>query len=469
MNIYLPESLYNQLNDPNIFKGYITKGWKTKPSQEIKTDTLQRNFRESCYIICHIILMDIAMGQTKEGKANTSFNQHAAVDSRELNYYVRRYKDMLDFLKAKNIIGVLKKKGRESYSAGNNGFEPMAKRYYFIGELEGQKLVAVPIKGKIRLKKLTEKRLNRTYQNKKEEVPLTKALLKYRDILFSRISLNADKAIEYAIDKYERGGYDKITKFYRAYAPVFRFRTSTYFQLEPFVCRLHHSFTGLNNDYRQFLVFDKVEGQKLVEVDVSACNPFLLAAHLWKEGNRDKNLDTFFNLTVKQDFYTEIFRYCIQHTPEMSEVLKSKYFDSEGGVNRKAVKTSINKFFNRTGEANRTKGGEAETTFYKVLFQHFPTVFYEVERLNAESVKEGHGLTGVYDLLTGLESGVTIDYVVPRILKKGILAITRHDGIICLEKDAKAIEDLMVKGFEEIFGEESPVIKIKSIKQEVSI
>lgn len=437
MQLCLPEELVERID--SSFKKY---------SQYQKlTATTKRNRLNDIYFICHFIIDKIANGRDSQSEENTSFRQSANVYSKDMKFYVNKYNEVLEFLEESYIV-----KSSKSYSTGAWGKKSHSKTYRFTFPMEFSPVLKVELKNPYILNKIHQ-RLNSAH------VP--DFLERYKTEILDRVSIDIEEAENYLIDIYkDRDKAYKLIDFYRLYSPVGRIKIGLmHYQWEKGE-RFYHTLVGLNNKLRQFLKVLKEPRQGWVEVDISSCSAFLFSSYLLKNGHNEKDLVFFHRLTrlgsdnkQSRDFYTQILDYCIYQTTKDEGSFPEELDEYIG--NKKKIKKALVAFFNRGAKSNRNpKRNKKEYILYETLRAYFPTVFREIEKINLSSKR------GFYDIVTPMESSVMVEYLVPKLLEKNLVGVTRHDGILCLCKDAEEIKKIIEAGFNERLGV-LPAISIK--------
>lgn len=437
MKICLPEELVERIDSSfEKYSGYQTLSATTK-----------RNRLNDIYFICHFIIDKIALGRDSQGEENTSFRQSANVSSKGMKFYVNKYNEVLEFLEESYII-----KSSKSYSTGAWGKKSHTKTYRFTFPMEFSPILKLELKNPYILNKIHQRLTSAS-------VP--EFLENYKTRILDIVGLDTEAAENYLIEIYkDRDKACKLIDFYRSYSPIGRIKIGHLHYQWKKGDRFYHTLVGLSNKLRQFLKVLKEPRQDWVEVDVSACSAFLFSSYLLKKGHQEKDLVIFHRLTrlgsdnnESSDFYSQILDYCI-HQITKDEGSFPEELD-EYISNRKKIKKTLVIFFNRGAKSNRNpRLNKKEYVLYETLRAYFPTVFKQIEEINMNNKR------GFYDIVTPMESSVMVEYLVPKLVEKDLIGVTRHDGVLCLRKDAEEIKEIIETGFNQQLGA-LPTIRIK--------
>lgn len=437
MQICLPEELIERID--SSFKKY---------SQYQKlTATTKRNRLNDIYFICHFIIVKIASGRDSQGEENTSFRQSANVSSKRMKFYVNKYNEVVKFLEESYIV-----KSSKSYSTGAWGKKSHSKTYMFTFPMEFSPVLKVELKNPYILNKIHQS-LNSAHA--------PDFLERYKTEILDRVSLDIEEAENYLINIYkDRDKAYHLIDFYRLYSPVGRIKIGLLHYKWEKGERFYHTLVGLSNKLRPYLKVLKEPRQDWVEVDISACSAFLFSSYLLKKGHKGKDLAIFHRFTrldsenkQTSNFYTQILDHCIYQITKDEGSFPEELDEYIG--NKKKIKKALVAFFNRGAKSNRNpKRNKKEYILYESLRAYFPTVFREIEIINMESKR------GFYDIVTPMESSVMVEYLAPILLERNLIGITRHDGVLCLRKDAEEIKKIIEAGFNKQLGV-LPAISIK--------
>jgi hypothetical protein len=413
------------------------------------------NLTEETYLLCLYILFCIANGKDSLNFENTSFRQSTNINSVKMRRIVNKYERVLSLLSDgdKPII----QRG-DSYSTGNGKVKAFSKTCRFHINLDNSPISKVRVTKAKNLSKLRQEITEKSYPDFIQQY--------YKQVL-SKIYLEAEQAENYLIQNYkeDKEGYAEhaLVHFYRAYQPVYNIIVGNHYLVLERSGRLHHNFSSLKNQLRQFLRIEREPDKDWVEVDISACSAFLLANYLTKKGVKGKDVGSFSRLASSDGFYTRLYEYCEFDSYKEERDKLEELSDYKG--NKDKIKSSFIKFLNRGKIGNTEYGSKQERLFYKVLYSCFPNVFREIEKINIDADTGEDKNSNLYQILTPLESSVMVNYLIPQLLERKLIAITRHDGVLCLERDSKAIKNIIEEGFQNILGQ-IPTIKIKKINYE---
>lgn len=430
MHIYLPEELVQRIERSiDTYKDELPSLSPTK----------KRNKMEDIYFLCHYIIEKIA-----QKDENTGLSQAANVSSVKMKFYVNKYREILNFLIENYIV-----KATEPYSSGYYGAPPFTRAYRLYSRMDLSPVVKLELTNSYLVEKL---------KNKPKHHNLPQYLERYREEILRKVYLDTEEAEKYLLEEYRRGPYE-IMDFYRLYLPVYKLKTgSLYFKQEK-SGRIHHNFSNLSSKLRRFLKVSNENNNDWVEVDISSCTPFLFSTYLIKQGHNSIDALLFHEMTRSGDFYTQLLEH-VCYAETIQEGHQSEELEEYlGSRNRKRLKEAILKFFNRKPENNRNYRKREEYHLYESIRDSFPNVFKQLEHLQIDTQIEGVK-SGMYNLITPMESSVMVEYLIPQLLEKNLVGITRHDGVLCLSKDAEEIKKIIETGFKQQLGV-SPTVKIK--------
>jgi len=189
--------------------------------------------------------------------------------------------------------------------------------------------------------------------------------------------------------------------------------------VSPATGRVFNVITGTASVLRPHL---RLDGRPVVEVDVRACQPFLLATLYPKDSlERAKYLTA----VTTGDFY-ELFR----------PALTTKADSKRPARSRKVLKLAV--------QIQVLFGGPNQR---RELWDLFAATFPELAGLIDRFIKEGSTTLAAH--LQKLESGIVIERVVPRLLQElqGRPFLTIHDSILCIRADAATVAKIMEEEF----------------------
>jgi hypothetical protein len=179
--------------------------------------------------------------------------------------------------------------------------------------------------------------------------------------------------------------------------------------------RLHHNFTSLAKDLRQFVL---MEGEHTMEgVDIANSQPYLLSVIL-----QDR---------MKDEWSDELEEYC-EFTREGN--FYEDLMEITGNKNRDAFKKNV--FTLLFSEIEDMKGATCDA-----LANNFPTVFnFLVE------MKEEHGYKSVANLLQKTESNLMFKCML-NCFKAGIKVLPIHDSLYSSEANKYRVKQIMIDTF----------------------
>ncbi|MFY0650738.1 MAG: hypothetical protein JXQ96_01830 [Cyclobacteriaceae bacterium] len=199
--------------------------------------------------------------------------------------------------------------------------------------------------------------------------------------------------------------------------------------------RVYHNFNLLKKLKRKYIIHKtSKEKIKLIEVDISSCQPFLFSSWMVNDFLNSgqpvpQDLDEYHKMTMSADFYSEL------HSFVYSEIPQTKLSNEK----RDHFKDLILKIYNRKEELN-INDKYSDTSLYKELLKLFPTVYQKLNEFNKEDKSNVHRIT------TSLETKVMIDFLIPMINKDNIQAFVIHDGVLVEDPMKGKIKRLIENG-----------------------
>ncbi len=233
--------------------------------------------------------------------------------------------------------------------------------------------------------------------------------------------------------------------------------------------RFHSNITNMSKDLRPYL---RINGQKLVNIDVKNCQPYLSVILLTDPGkvscltdNREFcYLLTSMKVTITQDVKNYI---SLVASGQIYEYLMEKFSSAGLELSRSETKKQVLRIlFAR----NRTPKNETNRFTRQIFIKNFPTVHKIFSQIRGkEKGEKFSNFKRFAILLQRIEAKLMLDVVVKRIYKElpGVIALTIHDSIMTgfLTNDVKAVREIIEEVLTEFVGLR-PVIKVEREKEE---
>ena len=240
--------------------------------------------------------------------------------------------------------------------------------------------------------------------------------------------------------------------------------------------RLHYPLTNLPSALRRVLQYD---GQDLVQIDVSSCQPFLAAmlynlikGHQGVEEERARYLADL----KGPSFYRGIAEAAVESITLHEERVAVSTMLELGG--HKAIKKEVLKsvFFGGYAQMGASPIASGFARLYPALFYHLarqkidlaPEIPYRrPKRLYGVTFThwrdEWKGDSELALLLQGAEARIVIDGALSRIAREmpGVPAFPIHDCLMTLERHATEVERIMAEEFEAAMGM-APSFKVET-------
>lgn len=251
--------------------------------------------------------------------------------------------------------------------------------------------------------------------NDKEDESGGKCLITYVESSFAKVTLDEEK-VSQTMESLKKNGaspesleayHENLERLRRGDFGAMRDKTAG---------RLHTCVTNMKSEFRKCL---KMDGEELVEIDISYCQPTLLS-HLIK-GYRNE-WSKYVELLQTHDFYDWI----------SSETRTL-------GYNREKCKKAI--FSQMLFCDNKTSDRSA---FFAKFKQHFPKLSREMRGIKITNYKR------LAVLLQRVESKLIIDGVLKKFSQEEIPCLTVHDAVLVKKSDlerAKAFMDQCLTDF----------------------
>lgn len=237
------------------------------------------------------------------------------------------------------------------------------------------------------------------------------------------------------------------------------------------VHRLHSVITNLQKDYRRFLSYN---GQKLVNVDISNSQPYLLCL-LLNPSFWDKNSDISLNIgmlsqniqnMIQEEHLLEIYKYVLSLSTCHDTALENYIQTASQGKVYEYMQEIINKRENVNLKRDDIKTMILTTLFSKNRFmpiykryfkQNFPQI-YELIRLVK---KENHETLAC--ILQNIESQIILHrccFQIWNISNHQVPVFTIHDSICTTIGNGVFVKEIMIQELTKVVGE-IPFIKIE--------
>ena len=186
--------------------------------------------------------------------------------------------------------------------------------------------------------------------------------------------------------------------------------------------------------------FCRIEGEKLVGIDLKSSQPYLLASKIVIEYPNEPEAKAFFEIVTNQDIYQWFLK---KYTNRFNVNYYFANVENKKTKRWKRVKVMIQdreyakeEFLKVLFKGN---GGE-KTPFQKILKDEFPFIYKYIS--DAKKVKKEQLAIN----LQKLESNVFMSaYKV--VCKNDIKALTVHDSIYCKEKDHNDVRRILNSTF----------------------
>jgi len=257
---------------------------------------------------------------------------------------------------------------------------------------------------------------NKSWKASKEKSPTAAALVKNLEA----VTIDHEKAMNHV----KREGYKGKKADYYNFAIDSLHNQELYAVVDKRTGRFFHNIANLPRDVRQFLSY---QGKKLVEVDVSCCQPLLLSSLYPKDDEAAESERKRYLEVIDNDFYG--------------------FFAKEAGMERDKVKNAIftDVFFDKVHEGR---------LLWLQFNFHFPILAEIIRKIKYND----H--TQLALKLQGLEAEGMIEGACKKLCQNEIFAIPIHDSILCVEEDVPLVHDTISAEMSRV-ARHKPIIKIK--------
>jgi len=186
------------------------------------------------------------------------------------------------------------------------------------------------------------------------------------------------------------------------------------------VGRIYNEITTLPCDLRKFL---RIDGEKLVEIDVKCCQP-LLFQHFYDKKEHKKEYLKFKNLVEKHDFYDTMAR----------DIYGKR------DINRSSFKISFYKYIFGPKEYD-----SKYPNFFWFMYKNFPILLGLIDK------EKKNSYANFARKMQNLESKIFIGNIVIQCKKLDIPILTVHDSVLVKEKDRDILQKMIIDTFQKMY------------------
>jgi len=184
--------------------------------------------------------------------------------------------------------------------------------------------------------------------------------------------------------------------------------------------RVFTNITGLPRELRPFL---RLDGEPLVEIDVSACQPLLLY-QLYQKG--EPEVTKYLDVVLSGQFYETL-----------DKLLEKPYGKERRDELKRAIFTQV--FFDEIWPV--------KSPLCQAFYDQFPVLYSEIVKFKTPNYK------ALSHRLQRDEAEIVINTVVGRLMENPIIpVVTVHDCILTTPAHAKEVESLLKEAFAEKVG-----------------
>jgi len=241
-----------------------------------------------------------------------------------------------------------------------------------------------------------------------------------------------------------------------------------YYSIDKTAGRFHSNLTSMKRGLKQFL---RVKGEKLVNIDVKNCQPYLAlllltnpqkAAFLAKDDSELKYI--LENLEISECEDIELFKKLVLEGTFYEYLMEE--FKNEGfELSRDDTKIQVLKIFFASNDLPSDKIDPTNLQCRLIFMSLFPNVHNIFSQIRGDSFFTYNRFA---ILLQSIEAYVMLDFIMKRVYKviPKIIAMTVHDSIMVGEgiKCNELVKKIMIEEFKEFIGFE-PKVKIESYEE----
>lgn len=236
------------------------------------------------YLIMYFVIEQMA-NRIEKSKFSDIYEAYNSLDSKILQSYIHDYRNHIRYLGENfpNIGNIFERRPYDKGRCYSYRFRP----YYRDKQLE-----PYLITDKYLIKKLRNKnQLTISYEVQKN----CSFLLDYFDV--KRLTIQFQEALDLNADKLEEEG--NVKKYLSNALKILKIKNGNYYMSHNPESdgRFHSNITGFPKDFREFLRYD---GEKMVEIDISASVPTFLYYNLINYQSTTKHIESIIN---KKSYY----------------------------------------------------------------------------------------------------------------------------------------------------------------------
>lgn len=257
----------------------------------------------------------------------------------------------------------------------------------------------------------------------------------------NRLTLDEDKAIHHLEEQYiewiETGSWKAAESFHSRAFSISALYNKEWRFTRCEAGRLHYILTNLNKKVRKDLRYN---GMRLVEADVSCCQPLIAATLYGDDAASQQEKKRYLSLVCSGQFYEELGELAGYQDSERSElkqdILKWVFFGGKTTTYRSGIKLD-----HRLWQA-----------FLKKLPILARVLMFSKAEINHHNPYKGDSKLALR--LQGIESTIFIEKVLGQIATEfpGVPAFPVHDCIMTTRENVELVSDLIIASFLEEIG-----------------
>ena len=371
-----------------------------------------RNNRQYILYLLNTITRKSYQKENEEHNFNTFITLNSDIFKRILT--TRNY-HLIDILKKYEAIETKKNsEGKEIYSTGKGSTPAFSKGYRFTKKHTKSKLKFE----QITLKSLVTK-IKKANDDKKKKLLKTSYIANVVSSI-KDLRFNYDDALDFI--ESQNFNIEKYNFWVLQLENLKKINDTNLILTTDGNGRLYHNVTSLPTKLLELCYWKN--GQPLLEIDISNCAPYLLNKII---------LNKYKLKSFSDDLPTDILEYAeITSGGYLYEHLMAyEGLDYNNPIERREYKTKFFKsvFYGKYHNSRYFKN-------FKQIFPNVAAVIIEAKKYNYEDLS---------NKLMNVESDLMIKMVLPRLYKhkKSLSIITKHDAIICKEKDTFLINNII--------------------------